>query len=48
VHGFAKKDTGNIDSGELKALKKLAKILLAYSDPQLATLVTSGTLIEVR
>jgi len=48
VHGFAKKDIGNISPRELKALKKLARILLAYSDLQLATVVTSGTLVEVR
>jgi len=48
VHGFAKKDVGNISPRELKALKKLARILLAYSDLELATVVTFGTLIEVR
>jgi len=26
VHGFAKKDLGNIDAKELKALRKLAKV----------------------
>ena len=48
VHGFAKKDIGNISPRELKALKKLARVLLDYSDLELATVVTSGTLIEVR
>ena len=48
VHGFAKKDLGNISPNELKALKKLGKIMLAYSDAQLATVVTSGTLVEVK
>jgi hypothetical protein len=48
VHGFAKKDLGNISSKELKALKRLAKIMLGYSDAQFATLVSSGTLVEVK
>jgi hypothetical protein len=48
VHGFAKKDVGNISPKELKALKKLAKIMLAYSDAQIAAVVASGTLVEVK
>ena len=48
VHGFAKKDLGNINLKELKALKKLAKIMLEYSDAQIATVVASGTLVEVK
>jgi hypothetical protein len=48
VHGFAKKDLGNISPKELKALKKLAKIVLGYSDAQIATVVASGTLVEVK
>ena len=48
VHGFAKKDIGNISPRELKALKKLARILLAYSEPELAKVVKSGTLMEVK
>src|SRR3954453_5843689 len=32
VHGFAKKDFANIDVAELKALKKLAKVVLGYSE----------------
>ena len=48
VHAFAKKDLGNISPKELGALKKLAKIMLAYSDAQLATIVASGALLEVR
>jgi len=47
VHGFAKKDLGNISPKELKALKRLAKIMLAYSDAQLTSIVASGTLVEV-
>ena len=48
VHGFAKKDLGNIGPQELKALKKLAKIMLGYSETQVATVLASGTLIEVK
>lgn len=48
VHGFAKKDAGNINPQELKALKKLAKIMLGYADAELASVIASGTLIEVR
>ena len=48
VHGFAKKDLGNINPKERKALKKLAKIMLGYSDAQIATVVASGTLVEVK
>ncbi|MBZ5628494.1 MAG: type II toxin-antitoxin system RelE/ParE family toxin [Acidobacteriia bacterium] len=48
VHGFAKKDLGNINPNELKALKKLARIMLGYSDAQIATVVALGTLFEVK
>lgn len=48
VHGFAKKDVANVNPRELKALKKLAKIMLAYSDDQLASLLVSGILVEVK
>jgi len=48
VHGFAKKDIGNIGPRELKALKKLAKIILAYSDAEMRRALASAALIEVR
>jgi len=48
VHGFAKKDVGNIDGSELQALKKLAKVMLAYSEAQIVSAVASGLLLEVR
>ncbi len=48
VHGFAKKDLGNISPRELQALKKLAKIILSFSDAELRTAVASGTLVEVK
>jgi len=48
VHGFAKKDLANVGPKELKALKKLAGIMLGYSDAQIAAAVASGTLNEVK
>jgi len=48
VHGFAKKDIGNIGPRELKALKKLAKLILAYSDAEMRRALASEALIEVR
>jgi len=47
VYGFAKNARANISSDELKALKKLAKELLVYSDPMLTTLIKKKVLIEV-
>jgi hypothetical protein len=48
VHGFAKKDQGNIEDDELAALKLLASEMLSYDDRAIANAVESGTLIEVR
>jgi hypothetical protein len=47
VHGFAKKDQGNIEDDELAALKLLASEMLSYDDRAIANAVESGTLIEV-
>lgn len=47
VHGFAKKDVDNIDARELRALKKLAKIMFAYSEAEMIIMVRSGALLEV-
>jgi hypothetical protein len=47
VHGFAKNERDNITDDELLALKKLASLLLAYSDEELERAVASGTLMEV-
>jgi hypothetical protein len=47
VHGFAKKDLANIDPSELKALKKLAKVVLGYSEAEMASAVVSGVFVEV-
>jgi len=48
VHGFAKKDVANIDAGELKALKQLAKVVLAYSEAEITAAAASGVFVEVK
>lgn len=47
VYGFAKSERANISAKELKALKKLADELLAYSPAQIATAEKAGELIEL-
>jgi len=47
VYGFTKNVRANISQDELKALKNLAKELLAYSDQMLETLIEKKALIEV-
>lgn len=48
IHGFAKSDQGNIDAGEKKALKMLAKELLALDDKQMDQAVKAGVFTEVK
>jgi hypothetical protein len=43
VHGFAKNDIGNIDARELKALKKLAKVMLKYDERIHCEVIESGS-----
>ena len=47
VYGFAKSARANISTGELKALKHLAKELLGYSDTALTEAIEYGALAEV-
>lgn len=47
VYGFAKSVRANISVDELKALKRLAKELLGYSDNELSKAILHGALIEV-
>ena len=47
VYGFAKNARANISVDELKALKRLAKELLSYSDKALTEAIKNGALIEV-
>lgn len=47
VHGFAKSDKANISQPELKALSRLARVLLGFDAAQLASAIELGELIEV-
>ena len=47
VNGFAKNERTNIDKTDLKALKKLAKELLGYSDSKIKKALRAKELIEV-
>jgi hypothetical protein len=47
AHGFAKSDKANITAKELKALKRLAGVLLDYTVAQLRAAESAGELIEV-
>jgi len=47
AHGFAKSDKANISAKELKALKRLADILLGFSDAEIRSARADGELIEV-
>src|ERR1700676_4766743 len=45
--GFAKNERENIDSNELKSIKKFAEQLLGYTEQQLKQLIESGALREI-
>ena len=47
AHGFAKSDKANVSAKELKALKRLADVLLGFSEEQLEVAQAAGELIEV-
>ncbi|MGH6778291.1 MAG: type II toxin-antitoxin system RelE/ParE family toxin [Bradyrhizobium sp.] len=47
AHGFAKNDKANVSAMELKALKRLADVLLGFSERQLEAAQAAGELIEV-
>ena len=48
MYGFAKSSRENISITELRALKFLAKELLAYNDELLTKACENGALIEVK
>ena len=48
IYGFNKTERANIGAPELKALKLLAKELLAYPQPLLTKAIQTGELIEIR
>lgn len=47
-HGFAKSDKANVSAQELKALKRLADVLLGFSKAQLEAALAAGELIKVQ
>lgn len=47
VYGFAKNKRANISDDDQKDLKDLAKMLLAYTEPELAEAIAAEALIEV-
>ena len=47
VYGFAKNERDNIDAGDERDFKRLAKILLAVSDSELNALVDDGKYVEI-
>jgi hypothetical protein len=48
VFGFEKKDVGNIKANELEAFKELSRVILGYSDAEIAKRIVDGALIEIR
>ncbi|WP_158972428.1 type II toxin-antitoxin system RelE/ParE family toxin [Paraglaciecola sp. L3A3] len=48
MYGFSKNDRGNINASELKALKKLAKELLGYSDKKLLDAIKTSAIKKVK
>lgn len=47
AHGFAKSEKANVTAKELKALKKLAEVLLAMSDADIAKGIATGEFVKV-
>jgi hypothetical protein len=47
AHGFAKSEKANVSAKALKALKRLANLLLGYADAELVAAKSAGELIEV-
>ncbi len=47
AYGFAKNDKANVPAKEQKALKRLADVLLGFSEAQLEAALAAGELIEV-
>jgi hypothetical protein len=46
-YGFAKSEKANVSAKELKALKRLANLLLGYADAELVAAKSAGELVEV-
>ena len=47
AHGFAKNEKANVTAKELKALKKLAELLLALSDGDIDKGIAAGEFVKV-
>lgn len=47
AHGFAKSDKANVSAKELKALKRLANVLLGFSEEQIGAAQAAGELTKV-
>jgi hypothetical protein len=48
AHGFAKSEKANVSAKELKALKRLAGLLLGYAEAELVAAKSAGELVEVK
>ena len=47
IHGFAKNEKSNLSKQELNAFKEFSKILLGFSEKEIALAVENGNFIEV-
>jgi len=47
AHGFAKNEKANVTAKELKALRKLAEVLLTLSDADIDKGITAGEFVKV-
>jgi len=47
IHGFAKNEKSNLSKKELNAFKEFSKILLGFSEKEIALAVENGNFIEV-
>jgi len=47
AHGFAKNEKANVTAKELRALRKLAEVLLALSDADIDKGITAGEFVKV-
>jgi len=48
VYGFEKKERANIRQDELEAFRELARVVLGYTESEIAQQVKDGAFIEVR
>lgn len=48
IHGFAKNEKSNMSKKELNVFKELSKILLGFSEEEIAIALKTGDFIEVK